>query len=253
MHPAAATAPALGPTPAPASTPTPTPTAVPGPVQADTALTAARTEGLAAGLRAVIAAGTPITCSANGFTLLPSGSAVDVSAWLVHGRVLPPDAVTHRASVHPLAATEGLERVQVTARPGPAVPVNGGTALHPSLALAAVRLGLSIRLLATAAAYLSTRESEGRPLIERQLVQGSLADTASAIELCRDALAITTLDATVGTIAVDLHTRLDRVGWTITTMFGGSGYLRDHDVRALYVAHLVHDAWVVPGIGGGSW
>jgi hypothetical protein len=210
-------------------------------------------DGLYAGLCRTLDGAGSVPCSPAGLTLLPAGAHTRVTGWrLPHGDVGRDATVT--VLPHPLAATERLDLVRVVppatgarSSPGQAVPDPGAT--DPALLLAAVRLGLVARMVRLAVAHLSSRESEGRPLIERQLLHGVLADAIAALELCRHMLVRGTDGPGVapgpGT-AADLHAHLSETGWSVTTLFGGSGYLRDHPVRSLYVAELVHDAWVAP-------
>jgi hypothetical protein len=194
--------------------------------------------GLAAGLRRALDSGVPVPCSASGRTLIPAGSGSPFGGWRLDGCDMAPEQVTVSVLAHPLAATEGLELVQVTPRQAPA----GTHATHSaaaSLLLAAVRLGLTARMLDLAVRHLAARLVDGEPLTHKQLLQGAIADAATAIELCRYGLTTANCAAAVEA----LHARLSTVGWSISTLFGGSGYLRDHPVRCLYVAELVHDAW----------
>jgi len=215
-------------------------------------------DGLHAGLRRVLDATGAVPCSAAGLTLVPSGARGRVTRWQLPHADLGPDA-TITVLPHPFAATERLELVRVSPpMTGNSATDNGATdygATDSGLAdhtvaltamlLAAVRVGLVARMARLAVAHLSSRESEGRPLIQRQLLHGVIADTIAALELCRHTLARYALTQ-VGAGITDVHAQLSKVGWSVTTLFGASGYLRDHPVRGLYVAELVHDAWVAP-------
>ncbi len=197
-------------------------------------------DGLAAGLRAILDPAAPVPATPEGYTLLPAGStALAERAGLT---VLP----------HPLAATEGLVLVRLDgwARPGRTGPEGARYALP----LVAVRLGLLRRMLDAAVTHLAGRQSDGAPLTARQLVQAAVADVATTLETCRHAL------GTAGPSIVDcpdagdwLHARLDRADLTVATMFGGSGFLRDHPVRCLHVAALVREAWAPGGPTDHGW
>lgn len=203
-------------------------------------------DGLHAGLCRVLDHTSAVPCSATGLTLLPSGAHTRVTRWRLPHTDLGREA-TVTVLPHPLAATERLELVRLSAPSANHRPTDAATDHVVALAavlLAAVRIGLVARMTRLAVAHLSSRESEGRPLIERQLLHGAIADAVAALELCRHTLARHTY-ASIGAIN-DAHAQLSQVGWSVTTLFGGSGYLREHPVRSLYVAELVHDAWVAP-------
>ncbi|MER7129015.1 acyl-CoA dehydrogenase family protein [Streptosporangium saharense] len=161
------------------------------------------------------------------------------------------------------AYTDGLAaglRTALRGNPGPAMPSDGGitpdpavpghrlaeaegVALLPSQGipddpelsgrLAAARLGTTRRALEAAARHLDGRISGEGPLIQRQLLAGAIADAAAGIELAR---------ALLGTPYV-AHEVISDLGWEITKLFGGAGYITDQPTRALYVSALIADAW----------
>jgi Acyl-CoA dehydrogenase, C-terminal domain len=224
--------------------------------QAQEARATAGCAGLAAGLRVVVGAGQPVPCSASGRTLLPSGCAGAVGGWRLGSSVILAGDAIVTVSRHPLAAAEDIDLVRV--EPQPRTPPETAWAASPDrlpALLLAVRLGLASRMLARAVQHLSGRQSGGRPLLDRQLLQGAIADAAATIEFCQDGLAVSLdLPGSRPALTASLHARLDSLDWSVATMFGASGYLRDHEVRCLYVAHLVHDAWADPGTGSGhAW
>ena len=193
-----------------------------------------RSEGLIAGLRAALAAGLPLPFSAFGLSLMPSGGD------------LPPDCAEVVGASHSAVEGTGLVLVRKAAprhatQPSAQRSTDTGT-MDAAVLLAAVRLGLTEGLLDLAVEYLTARQVEGAPLIDKQLIQGAIAETTATLELCRHALRTATTPAATEA----LHARLAAAGWTVTTLFGGSGYLRGHPAYSLYVAELVHDAWVVP-------
>ena len=191
-----------------------------------------RSEGLAAGLRAALAAGLPPPFSVFGLTLVPVGTD------------LPADCAAVVDASHSAVDGSGL----VLVRRGVATPDSQPLARRAAdtkdaaIMLAAVRLGLTEGLLDLAVEYLTDRQVEGAPLIDKQLIQGAIAETTATLELCRHELRT----AATPSAAEALHARLAAAGWTVTTLFGGSGYLRGHPAYSLYVAELVHDAWVAP-------
>jgi hypothetical protein len=198
----------------------------------------AEQEGLAAGLRRVLAAGLPVPCSASGLTLLPAGSAGGVPAWQLPSGLLGAGQICLHRLRHPLAEAEGLQLVQVLPGTG-ARPRPGAGTVQAALLVAAVRTGLCAAVLRRAARYAEEREVAGGPMAGKQLVQGELADAATGVELVRLGLR-----TAAGAAAVeDLHDRLDAVGWGLVTLFGGSGFLVDGPARSLYVAELLRDAW----------
>jgi hypothetical protein len=198
--------------------------------------TLAYRDGLAAGLRAILDPALAVPVTPDGYTLLPAGCPA------LHERagvtVLP----------HPLAGREGLVLARFAgwtqhgaARPGD----------RYALPLAAVRLGLLRRMLDAAVAHLAGRQSDGAPLTGRQLVQASIADAATTLEICGHALAAGSAVERPDTLVAGawLHARLDRAGLAVAGLFGASGYLRDHPVRCLHLGALVREAWA-PGIPG---
>lgn len=161
---------------------------------------------LAGGLGTILDSGLPAPAPA-GHTLVPAGHPGEPLA-------------------HPLAGYEGLRLVRVE-------PVSCPEAVR---LLAAVRIGLTERMVRAAVDHLATRLAEGRPLVDHPVLRGELADLTATLALCWQGL-----HTGLGTDA--LHARLDRAGWAVSVLFGASGYLRDHPVRCLYLAELVHDTW----------
>lgn len=200
-----------------------------------------RAGGLVAGLRRIVDCGQPVPCSGSGRTLVPAGAAGRVAAWQVAGAELAAHQADIRVLPHPLAGTEELELIEVrAAQPDAGRPASDS--LLVNALLVAVRLGLIAAMLDLAVCHLRGRQVEGLPLTHKQLPQSAIADALACAELCRYAV-LTAVSAT----ALDaLHTRLGMTGWSLTALFGGSGYLRSHPARCLYVAELVRDAWVMP-------
>ncbi|GAA2368542.1 hypothetical protein Cme02nite_73110 [Catellatospora methionotrophica] len=202
----------------------------------------ARERGLAAGLGAIIRGGVPVPCSATGLTLLPVGVLGEVAAWRLPGATVPADRATVTVLAHALGETEGLTQVRIVAR-GEQVPSQRTAEPEPDdavLLLASVRLGLLEHMLEAAVAHLNSRIVDGRPLTTRQMIQAAVADTVTVARTIAHVLDDPELP---GGALAEAHERLDEAGWTVTTLFGAGGYLREHPVRCLYVAGLVHDAW----------
>ncbi len=183
-----------------------------------------RDRGLAAGLAAVLDGLDPAAAAPGGVAVLPSRPRARRRA-----HVLP----------HAVAAREGLTVVRFDqerrrVRPGPGLTGQRGAAL------AAVRLGVLARLLDQAVERLAGRRFGGVPLIDQQLVAGTVADAAILIEL---SAALDLAGAPAAALAAQ-HERLTDAGWAVTRLFGAQGYLADHPARALYASTLVADLWL---------
>jgi Acyl-CoA dehydrogenase, C-terminal domain len=191
------------------------------------------TRGLAAGLEQVLhdLTDTDLIATAPGrFAAVPAGRAGDETT-VEHGM-----AALEGVAILDLRLPDGLTRMAAT--PGRTVVVG--------LRLAAVRIGLTRRLLDQAVEHLGGRAGGGEPLIRKQLNQGTVADVLAELEMLRRYLETTALSPTLESI-VDLHERLTGLDWEVTKLFGASGYLTDHPVRALYVAGLAANTWVHKG------
>ena len=178
----------------------------------------ARDEGLAAGLAAAL-------------------SNVDSQA-SAPGRyaAVPADTVPSRAPVrtHSLAEREDIVFLECPGEGEAYDLVEIGTRL------AGVRLGVVRRLLDQAVEHLESRIVGEEPLLRKQLVTGSVADTMAEVELLR---AYAETQHAPDAVA-DLHDRLDALGWEVLKLFGAAGYMADHPARALYVSALVANSWV---------
>jgi hypothetical protein len=161
-------------------------------------------------------------------------AGVDVAA-VAPGRfaAVPRDGLPAAAptATHPLASADGIVFLRCPGGSGDPMPV--------VLRLAAVRIGVTRRLVDLAVAHLSDRFSGGEPLVRKQLVTGTIADAVTTIETLRRYLRST---ATVS--LTDLHDRISALDWNVAMLFGASGYIADHPVRSLYVSALVANAWI---------
>jgi len=201
-------------------------------------------EGLAAGLTSAMAAIGAAPATRRGVTLLPREAFMGVREWHLGGVGYGSDEVAVRIVHHPFAATEGLDLIHVAATVPGTRPAAADRIIAASLALLAVRLGLLSRVLDLAVTHLSERQAEGSPLIGKQLLQGAVADVVTVIEAGRHCLDLLGAAATPPRSALDLmHQRVGTAGWQLITMFGASGYLREHPVRCLYVADLIAACW----------
>lgn len=175
--------------------------------------------GLAAGL----------TAAFRGVDALapPGQIAAFPSAMVAAGAVVMP---------HQLAADEGISFIH-----SGAPPASGTELTRFGARLGAVRLGGTRRLLAAATTHLAGRQAGGEPTIRKQLVLGTLADAATAIDAARQCLLVAEqLPAAV----TDTHDRLNALDWELAKLFGGSGYLTNSPTRSAYVARLVANCWI---------
>ena len=199
--------------------------AVPAPALDQVTETAFR-KGLAAALASLPPARETPSSSTFGWSLVPAGST----------DALPPDTMPVAGLV---AALEGLALVQAE-RPAEPAPVRPAELPFIFLAL---RVGLTRRMLGLAIEHLRGRMSDGRPLIQRQMVQDSVAEVAAALEICSSAITARP-GAAVGTRSTEwMHDRLDRADNLVVAMFGAAGFLLDHPVRCLHVVALLRDLW----------
>lgn len=203
----------------------------------------ARTQGLAAGLLLALTGFDFLAMAPGRYAAVPAKAAPDAVP------VLP----------HSLASSEDIVFIDC-GRSRPAAPGHGGTGLAEfGRRLAAVRLGLTRRLLDAAVAHLSERYGGGEPLVRKQLVTGTTADVVSGIELLRQYACLpaadpppagTSADDASGLAAVaDLHARITDLDEKVIGLFGAAGFIADHPVRALYVSALVANTWVPEGAG----
>jgi hypothetical protein len=191
------------------------------------------TSGLAAGLERVLHDLTDsdlIAAAPGRFAGVPATRAGD--ATIVEYSM----AAAEHVAILDLRLPEGLTRMAAT--PDRAVIVG--------LRFAAVRIGLTRRLLEQAVEHLSERTGGGEPLIGKQLNQGTVADILAGLEMLRRYLETTALSPTLESV-VDIHEGLAELDWEVTRLFGASGYLASHSVRTLYVASLVANTWVHKG------
>lgn len=187
-----------------------------------------RDRGLAAGLAAVIDGLDPAIAAPGGVAILPTTS-LPMTSLPGGAHVLP----------HVVAAREGLTVVRFDLGIPGAGQARGLTGQRGG-ALAAVRLGVLARLLDQAVQRLACRRFGGVPLIDQQLVAGTVADATILIEL---SATLDLADAPEAAMAAQ-HERLTDAGWAVTRLFGAQGYIADHPALALYASTLVADLWV---------
>lgn len=198
------------------------------------------TDGLSAGLTMVLADLDDADLAAaapGGFAAVPA-QRVDDGATVVE---------------HRMATSEGVAILDVRL-PSGLVSMRhvGDRAGVVGLRLAAVRIGLTRKLLDQAVEHLTRRIGGGEPLIRKQLNLGAIADTLAALELLRRYLETAARRPSRESIResiVDIHDQISRLDWEVAKLFGASGYLADHPVRALFVAELVANTWVGAGDG----
>ncbi|MCX5391927.1 acyl-CoA dehydrogenase [Streptomyces sp. NPDC006482] len=180
---------------------------------------AARAHGLAKGLDRALD-GVDVRLAAPGpYAAVPAGRAGG--------------ADVHR---HRLAELEGV----VFVRRDQDGPHDAEACARVGRRLAHTRLGLARRLLDQATVHLSARTGGGEPLSRKQMVIGTVADVMSGIELLRHYARSQDSRRAL----VDLHHRLDVLGWEIARLFGAAGYIADNEVRALHVSALAANTWI---------
>ena len=209
--------------------------AVPAPAL-DQVTEIAFTKGLAAALASLPLARETPSSSTFGWTLVPAGSTDALPAHL------PPDPLPVAGRV---AALEGLTLVRAERAPEPA---RAGPAELPFILLA-LRVGLTRRMLGLAIEHLRGRMSDGRPLVQRQMVQDNVAEVAAALEICTSAITAAAGPAVGARSTEWMHDRLDRADNLVVGMFGAAGFLLDHPVRCLHVVALLRDLWDPGGQG----
>jgi alkylation response protein AidB-like acyl-CoA dehydrogenase len=208
----------------------------------------ARAQGLAAGLLLALTGFDVLAMAPGRYAAVPAKTAPDAMPVLPHSLASSEDIVfIDCGRPRPAAATASGATF---ANPG-----QGGTGLAEfGRRLAAVRLGLTRRLLDAAVAHLSQRYGGGEPLVRKQLVTGTTADVISGIELLRQYACLPAADPpATGTPAggspglaalADLHARITDLDAEVIGLFGAAGFIADHPVRALYVSALVANTWV---------
>jgi len=194
----------------------------------------ARTEGLAAGLALALSGFDALAMAPGRYAAVPAKTAPDAASVVVHSLACAEDIVF---------ADCGSPR----ARDAGAAPA--GTELAEfGRRLAAVRLGLTRRLLDTAAEHLSGRSGGGEPLVRKQMVTGMIADIVAGIELLRGYAAFSQAPGTPqAAVLADLHARIADLDTEVIRLFGAAGYIADHPARVLYVSALVASTWVAEG------
>jgi alkylation response protein AidB-like acyl-CoA dehydrogenase len=182
---------------------------------------AGRTGGVAAGLAAALHGVSAAELAPGRFVAVPADQLPDGSQTLADN----------------LSVREGIGYLAV---PGERPAPDPRQLLELGRRLAAVRLGVTRRLLDEAVLHLSERSAGGEALVRKQLVVGTIADAAAQIELLREY----TRTVTGGTSLADLHDRISELDWQVAGLFGAAGYIADHPARALYVSELVAGSWI---------
>lgn len=108
-------------------------------------------------------------------------------------------------------------------------------ALHRE-ALAGVLAGALVRL--------DQRVSEGSNLLNRQLVQGTVADVALALSEADDLLALPGRD---DRRRARIHRRLTAAGRTALKLYGASSFAAEGPGRLLHLAELLGNTYLHPG------
>jgi hypothetical protein len=209
----------------------------------------ARTEGLAAGLTLALTGFDAAAMAPGRYAAVPAKTAPDAVPVVPHSLASSEDVVF-------IDCGQSRHRQDAAAPSWALCPGSAGLAEF-GRRLAAVRLGLTRRLLDAAVRHLSERYGGGEPLLRKQLVTGTIADIISGIELLRqyaclspaDAPAADTLagDAPQSAALADLHAQITDLDEKVIGLFGAAGFIADHPVRALHVSALVANTWVCEG------
>lgn len=174
---------------------------------------------------------------AVGLALALAGLAPDAAPGPV--AALPEAATPAGADVirHDMAARAGISFVRVDRRqPTAPAELTAFTAR-----LGAVRLGVTLRLLAHAVAHLSARVAGGEPIIRKQLVQGVLADAQVETEVLRRHLRVSWH---LTSAVADVHDRLTVLDWELAKLLGASGYAGESRASDAFVSRLTANCWV---------
>lgn len=187
-----------------------------------------RTEGLAAGLATAL-----------------DGLGADAAPGLV--AALPAAAVPTDADVvpHSMAARVGIGFVRPPV--SRALPPEEVTAL--GVRLAAVRLGVTRRLLESCVTHLAGRFIGGERAIRKQLIQGTLAEAEVTTAVLRRILLA---EPAHPEAVADAHERLTGLDWELAKLLGASGYVGAGPACEAYVSRLTAHCWI-PRAGGVSW
>ncbi|MEY9934546.1 hypothetical protein ABH926_009214 [Catenulispora sp. GP43] len=191
----------------------------------DAAIAIGRGRGLAAGLEAALEGLDPVTVAPSCYVALTETAVPAPNG--------PFTLIPHRLAEH-----EGIRFVRLH---GQCPQTHAGLPPERAVTLAAVRLGVLYAMLDAAIVFLSDRTAGGVSLIDKQLVMGTIADTVAEAGLLREALTLAFTDPAA--IVGPCNEQLSALGWQVAALFGASGYLEDHPVRALYVSELVAGAW----------
>ncbi|WP_051738424.1 MULTISPECIES: hypothetical protein [Kitasatospora] len=195
-----------------------TPTGPDGPVGAG---------GLARGLAAVLA-GTDLAAAATGgWIAVPTGELHRTGQDLER-------RPHHLAEREQIALVRAADPAARSGAPAPRLPA------EDLLRLAAVRAEYLRELLERAVRHLDGRTYGGTRLSALPVVRAELADLDSAL---------TELSATLeqaddpAAVARWAGAELDALGWRTAVLFGGAGYLADHEARGVYVCELIWNTW----------
>ncbi len=204
----------------------------------------ARTEGLAAGLTLALTGFDAAAMAPGRYAAVPAKTAPDAVPVVTHSLASSEDVVF-------IDCGRSRHGQDPAATSGALCPGSTGLAEF-GRRLAAVRLGLTRRLLDAAVEHLSERYGGGEPLVRKQLVTGTIADIISGIELLREYAWLSPADAPATdppqlAALADLHAQITDLDEKVIGLFGAAGFIADHPVRALHVSALVANTWVCEG------
>ena len=155
----------------------------------------------------------------GGLVVGPGGYAYATTDLLPAGATPVPQPVTENV---------GVSCVRFAGHP----TVSGGFRRH----LLTLHVDLLDEVLAQTVDDLGRRSSEGKPLLNRQLVQAGIADAAMLIEQARGLLELTD---PVGDVQAMIFRRLVHGGRALLRLLGGASFLLDGPGGAVMAAELV--------------
>ncbi len=198
----------------------------------------ARREGLAVALDRMAPA--TLLCGPGGWGVA-TAAAVERAGGVVVG-----DRVYARADVavtcRPLAAGP-LVAVRAVALPGvPGQPAPAGRRAAVARALGYVRLGLAMGLRDAAQEYLAGRTAGEVPLLQQQMVKGSLADATLDLLLARAQLDEGEPSAAASARA---HGRITDAGRTLLGLLGASSFVAGGPGSIAHHSELLENALII--------
>ena len=179
-------------------------------------------------------------CGPGGHALAPLAVAHDATRLCLAGTVVDRD--TAAETVLTPSALDGLDLIAIRARATLGGPPR--MCRRWALALAWLRLGLAQSLLSTCLGYLRARTVAGTPLVNQQLVKGTLADAVVEHSIVETVLAGADPDGLSGRALTDLHHQLTAADRMLLRLLGASGFVAAGPATVSYVSELFADVYV---------